>query len=112
VRVAGVVPLGSPAYNAGLDRDDVILAVGSINIRSAADVTSAIRAGRPGDVLPVIFERRGVRVSANMTLVEDPRIELVPVESTGQPLTSREKQLRDGWLSSAADHLLSRGQTR
>jgi hypothetical protein len=36
--------------------------------------------------------------TAGVTLAEDPRIELVTVESTGRPLTPAQKTFRDRWL--------------
>jgi hypothetical protein len=56
---------------------------------------------RPGESVPIVFERRGQRVNATLHLVEDPHVELVPVENTGTPMTADQKRFRDGWLSSA-----------
>jgi hypothetical protein len=39
-------------------------------------------------------------VSATITPVEDPRIEIVPVEKTGAALGADQQQARDAWLSS------------
>jgi predicted metalloprotease with PDZ domain len=102
VRIAADVPLGSPAYEAGLARDDVIMSIGSARSARAADVEAAIAARRPGDTLPVVFERGGIRTAAAITLVEDPRIRVMAVEDAGVTLTSEQRQHRDRWLSSAA----------
>ena len=51
--------------------------------------------------MPVVFERRGQRVTARLTLVEDPRQEVVPIEQTGQALGLAQKRFRDQWLGSA-----------
>jgi predicted metalloprotease with PDZ domain len=104
--VAAVVPFGSPAYAAGLDRDDVIVSIGRMNVSSAREVERAIREGTPGAALPVVFERRGTRVSATLRLVEDPRMELVTAEAAGQRLTTAQQRFRDAWLSSAAERVL------
>ena len=61
-RVAAAVPFGSPAYQAGLERDDVILAVAGLDVASAADFGRAISGRQPGDQVPLVFERRGQRV--------------------------------------------------
>ncbi|MBF8301089.1 MAG: peptidase Do, partial [Acidobacteria bacterium] len=89
-RVAGAVPFGSPAYQAGLERDDVILAVGGTDVASAADVDRAIGARKPGDQIPLVFERRGQRVTGLLRLVEDPRIEIVRAEDAGRALTQEQ----------------------
>ena len=101
-RVAGASPFGSPAYEAGLDRDDVILAVGGKDVTSAVDVERVVSAGAPGQQIPIVFERRGVRVNAMLRLVEDPRVEIAPAEALGQSLTPEQRRFREEWLGSRA----------
>jgi predicted metalloprotease with PDZ domain len=100
-RVTGASPFGSPAYQAGLDRDDVILAVGGRDVASALDFERIVRAVAPGQQLPIVFERRGARVSAMLRLVEDPRVEIVSAEAIGQTLTPEQRRFRDQWLGTA-----------
>jgi predicted metalloprotease with PDZ domain len=102
VRVVGSVPLQSPAYAAGLERDDVIAAVDGRSVQSAVDVERAIRAHKPGDEMSVLFDRRGQRVTGRIRIIADPRVEVVPVESTGRQPTAEQRRLRDAWLSSGA----------
>jgi predicted metalloprotease with PDZ domain len=97
-RIATDVSLGSPAYVAGLDRDDVIVSIGGTAVARAADVERAIAARKPGDPLPVVFDRRGERISAAMTLAEDPRRELIAAEDAGQAVTEDQRRFRDRWL--------------
>jgi predicted metalloprotease with PDZ domain len=97
-RVVGSVPFGSPAYDAGLDRDDVILAVGGRDVTGAVDVDSVIREARPGQQLPIVFERRGVRVSSVLRLVENPYVDVVLAENAGQAVSAEQRRFRDAWL--------------
>jgi predicted metalloprotease with PDZ domain len=106
-RVIEAVPFGSPAYAAGLERDDAIVSIGGMEVGRAADVERAIAARRPGESVPIVFERRGARVSATLRLVEHSRLELVPVEQAGQRLTDAQRQFREVWLSSAAERVLN-----
>jgi len=101
-RVVSAVPFGSPAYEAGLERDDVILAIGGTTLEGAADIERAIGQRTPGEAVPIVFERRGQRVSATLRLVADPRLELVTAEQAGRQLTAEQRRFRDAWLSSAA----------
>ena len=101
-RVISAIPFGSPAYAAGLERDDIILAVGGTEVRSPDDVDRAIANGRPGDQVALVFERRGSRVTSTLRLVADPRIEVLTVERAGGTLTAEQRRLRDGWLSSGS----------
>jgi predicted metalloprotease with PDZ domain len=101
-RVTAPVPPGSPAYAAGLERDDVIVAVAGRNVSAAADVTRAIRERKPGDTLPIVFERRGQRITGALRLEVDPHVEISPLEGSGRSPTADERRFRDRWLSSAA----------
>ena len=101
-RVAAAVPPGSPAYAGGLERDDVIVSVGGRDVAASADVTRAIRERKPGDPLPIVFDRRGQRIMVTLQLAADPRIEILPIEASGRQPTADERRLRDGWLRSAA----------
>ncbi|HET9361217.1 MAG TPA: PDZ domain-containing protein [Vicinamibacterales bacterium] len=102
VRILGDVPLGSPAYEAGLEREDVIVSLGNTRVSQAADVERLVVARKPGDPLPVVFERRGARVTSVIRLGPDPRVELVTAEEAGQTLTDAQRRFRAVWLNSAA----------
>lgn len=98
-RIVTDVPFASPAYAAGLERDDVVVSLGGVKVTSGADVDRVIATRKPGDPLPVVFDRRGERVSAAMTLVVNPHRELVAMEETGQTPTDEQRHFRERWLS-------------
>jgi S1-C subfamily serine protease len=102
VRIASDVPYGSPAYEGGLERDDVLVTVGGTRVSRTAEVAKLVAARKPGEPLPVVYERRGARLSTALRLIDDPRLELVPIEETGQPLSDAQRRFREAWLSSAA----------
>jgi len=102
VRIAAAVPFGSPAYAAGLERDDVIASIGGMRVTRADEVDRAITSRKPGESVQVTFERRGESVTSTIRLGEDPRRMLVPAEQAGQPLSEPQRRFRDAWLSSAA----------
>ena len=104
VRIAGPVPTGSPAYQAGLDRDDVITSIGGAAANAAEQVESVVRAARPGTALNVTYLHRGIGSPRNTAIrtTADPRLEVVPVEMAGQTLTASQRQFRDAWLRSKA----------
>lgn len=104
VRIAGVVPAGSPAYRAGLDRDDVITAVAGTAVRRGEDVDAAIRGVAPSTAIAVTYLHRGRGQALTTTLqtAADPSVELVPVEQAGGTLTDAQRRFRDNWLSSRA----------
>ena len=95
---------GSPAYQAGLDRDDVITAVGSTPATRAEEVEAAISATRPGMPLAVTYlhRGRGQPLTSTIRVIADPRFEVVPAEQAGQALTDAQRRFRDAWLRSHA----------
>ena len=104
VRIAVAVPAGTPAYQAGLERDDVLTQVGGASATRAEEVDAAIRAARPGTALSVTYlhRGRGQPVSATIRVIADPRLEIVPAEQAGQALTDAQRRFREAWLRSQA----------
>jgi len=101
-RVAAAVPFGSPAYDAGLERDDVIVSIGGIATATVADVDRQVRAGRPGQTLAIAFERRGQPLTGTAHLVDDPHLEVVPAETAGKRVSDAQKVFRERWLRSGS----------
>jgi len=91
---------GSPIYRAGLDQDDEIVVLDGEAIASPAQLDRVLERHRPGDILPITFVRRGTRTNASLTLEEDPRLEVIPLERTGRPLSDAERSFRAAWLNS------------
>jgi len=102
VRVSDDVPFASPAYEAGLERDDIIVSLGGSRVAATADIERALMTRKPGDTMQVVYERRGERITSILKLVENPSLELVPVEEAGQTLSDAQRKFRDSWLGSAA----------
>lgn len=101
VRVGAATPMRSPAFDAGLDREDLIVAIGGVAVSSEADFRRLVAQRKVGDELPIAFERRGERVSSTIRLAADPRREVVPVEDAGQTLTAAQRRFREDWLGPA-----------
>jgi predicted metalloprotease with PDZ domain len=98
-RVASLVWPNWPAYAAGLEQDDELRQVDGQAIQSEQDLEAVLRRHKPGDRVDIVFtgRTRGER-RATVTLAEDPRLEIVPVESSGGTLTAAQKAFRDRWL--------------
>ncbi|MDQ8003826.1 MAG: PDZ domain-containing protein [Pedobacter sp.] len=93
--------VGTPAYAAGLDINDVILKVDGVDIKNAKDFDAALEKHQPGETIDVTFSRKGVERTTKLTLIENPTLELLPIENTGATLTPAMKTFRDKWLESA-----------
>ncbi len=98
-RVADLVAPASPAYRAGLEQDDQLRQIDGQTVRSDAEIDAVLRRHRPGDAIAIVFaDRTGLPQTATVTLVEDPQLEVVPVESSGTALGAAQRLFRDAWL--------------
>jgi predicted metalloprotease with PDZ domain len=100
-RVTSLVPFGSPLYDAGVAQDDRIVSIDDVAIDSQKTLTDVLGRLTPGTSVRLLFVRRGGEsVVAMLTPVEDPRIEIVPLEGTGGTLSDAQRAFRAAWLGS------------
>ena len=99
LRVSGPTRIGSAAYRAGIDVDDVIKAINTQNIGTVEQLEAALKKVKPGDRVTVTFLRRGQQVKTDVVVDEDPRIDIVTVEATGGTLATAQKAFRASWLA-------------
>ena len=99
-QVANLVAPATPAYEAGLEQDDVITVVDQRSVSTVREIQDALRSHKPGDHMMMAFTRRAGPTTATLTLKEDPALEAVPVEATGGTPTPEQKAFRDRWLGS------------
>jgi predicted metalloprotease with PDZ domain len=98
-RVAGVVAFDTALYKAGVDHDDLIVALDGVSVTTQTAFNEVLARFKPGAQVPLRYVRRsGETVNTTVTLEEDPRIEIVTAEQAGSPLTARQKQFRERWL--------------
>jgi predicted metalloprotease with PDZ domain len=92
----GLVDWGTPAFDAGLEHNDVVTSLDGKPFAAAA-----LKNRKPGD--KVAFEVRhvgGVTAGGVLTFGEDPLEFAVLAEAAGHPLTPEQKAFRDAWLGS------------
>jgi predicted metalloprotease with PDZ domain len=92
--------VGTPAYEAGLDRGDALLSIDGTPVNDADAVQAVIQARQPGDTVAIEFEHRGVTRAPRLALVPEPRLELVPLDSVDGRLTAEAQRFREEWLGS------------
>jgi predicted metalloprotease with PDZ domain len=99
-RVLSLVPFGSPLHRAGVAQDDLVVSLDGTDLGQATTVDQILARHKPGATVPIRFVRRGgERVDGTIVLDEDPRIEIVPIESAGGTITGEQQRFRDAWLN-------------
>ena len=78
-------------YVAGVDRGDELLSFDGVTVTGPSRLEEAVQRRRPGDTVRLSIRRRGVAQELTLTVAEDPRLQLVPVERTGRQLTAAER---------------------
>ena len=99
-RVASATLIGTPVYEAGVDRGDVIHKMAGQPISSEADVTRLLKGHAPGDTIRIEFTSRGVDKTAALIIRAHPGLDVVPFEQAGQPVTEEIRAFRAKWLES------------
>lgn len=113
VKLRSAAQIDSPLYAAGLDRDDVIERIGHDRVTSRVDWDAALARHRPGAAVSVTtVSRSGARRTVSAQLIEDGRIEVVPIERTGGTLTPAARRFREAWLGSQIRSAEERRQAR
>jgi S1-C subfamily serine protease len=63
---------GSPANGAGLAVGDIVLEVDGTTVQGEAGLIAIIRDARPGDMVTILIERGGERLTVTATLSQRP----------------------------------------
>jgi predicted metalloprotease with PDZ domain len=96
-----LVPFGTPAYDAGIDSGDRIIAIDGERATMAR--WNAIAARTVGSQVRLDVERRdGTRATTTATLAEDPAVQIVDLATTGG-LTPEQGAFRRAWLRSRVE---------
>jgi hypothetical protein len=97
-RIDGPTLIGSPFYEAGLDRGDMILTLDSLPLTSDSVFRAITRAHQPGEAVPVTYRSRGRQGRAHVALAADERLEVGTYEEAGMPVTEAIQKFRQAWL--------------
>lgn len=92
--------VGSPLYKAGLDIDDEILKVDGRSVSKNDDLTSILKAHKPGDQIAVEYKHREEQKTAMLELIENPRLQVVTYEEAGKTVSEAMQTFRKAWLGS------------
>lgn len=95
--------IGSPLYEAGIDRGDILAAVNGTPLRGEEDLTGILETVQPGDRMILEFESHGEIYEGTAAFIEDPSFEIVLFEDDRNvSLPPAVEEFRTAWLSSKA----------
>jgi predicted metalloprotease with PDZ domain len=89
---------GGALHGAGITAGDVIVSVGGRPTPDPAALTAAMAEHAAGERVAVEWISLGERRSGEMTLAENPAVELVTYESAGRELADGMRRFRQAWL--------------
>lgn len=98
VAVTGPVLVGTPLYDAGVDRGDGIISLDGFAVTSVERLREIMASQRPGDAITISFEQRGVQRTTRINVMEDPTLEVLLYESAGMPVSDAMRAFRTSWL--------------
>ena len=103
IEVTAPTPIGSPLYEAGVTRRDVITRVrGKRAPRDRKALDELLAQKSPGDRLQIEVESRGTTSERSIQLVSNPEFEVVTFEDADRELSATTMQRRRAWLGVGA----------
>ena len=93
---------GSPLYDAGVERDDVLVSIDGQDLTSARRLDAVLGNLSDGARVTLVYARRDDMLTTQLTVESDPTLELISAEQLGRRPTPAQQQFRDSWLGSKA----------
>ena len=91
--------IGSPAYLAGLDKDDIITTINGDKFPNGIQFDAFIKDGfKPNDILSITFLRDGLERKTEVTLSSNPNYAISLVEKNEKAPSKKVLKARKAWL--------------
>jgi len=94
------VKIGSPAYDAGLEKGDIITSVNGQAINGAESFNLIVENLAPGNVIDISFLRYNVEKTTKLTLIASKNYKTELSEINGKKLGKKVLEKRNAWLGS------------
>lgn len=101
--VARRTEVGSPLYEAGLDKEDEIISIDGTAVSNAKELQQLLREHEEEDSLSIVYRSLEVEKEGVIRLARNPAMEMVPYEQLDQELSEEMKQFRQSWLGSGVE---------
>ena len=93
--------IGTPLYDAGVDRDDLITAIGGVEVSGRVALERVLANRAPGDPVEIRYESRGETFSVTVPLASDP--ELAGHWLPDDTVSAEQAAFRAAWKTPAMD---------
>jgi predicted metalloprotease with PDZ domain len=94
--------IGSPLYQAGVERGDRIVSIAGRAMLTSADLDAVLSDKTAGTMVPAVVLAREGRKDVTITLADDSTLEIVAFEKAGRPVSKAIVAFRSAWMRSLA----------
>jgi predicted metalloprotease with PDZ domain len=94
--------IGSPLYDAGVERGDRIASLAGRAMLTSADLEAVLSDRKAGAQVPAVIIGREGRKDVTITLADDFTLEIVTFEKAGRPVPKAIVAFRSAWMGSRA----------
>jgi predicted metalloprotease with PDZ domain len=98
--VTSAPTIGSPLYEAGIERGDRIVSIAGRAMLTLADLDAVLSDRKAGAAVPAVIIGREGRKEVTITLAEDFTLEIVTFEKAGRPVPKQVATFRSAWMGS------------
>ncbi len=92
--------VNSPAYEAGLEKGDVIVSIGQFDLRDDLKFESILEQYKPNDKVKIVYERHGMTMETELVFKQDPTYTIKLFEEMGRAISPAQSEARKQWLGS------------
>jgi predicted metalloprotease with PDZ domain len=94
--------IGSPLYEAGIERGDRLVSIAGRAMLTSADLDAVLSDRKAGTTVPAVILGREGRKDVTITLADDFTLEIVTFEKAGRPVSKAVAAFRSAWMGSLA----------
>ena len=94
--------IGSPLYEAGVERGDRLVSIAGRAMLTSADLDAVLSDRKAGTTVPAVILGREGRKDVTITLADDFTLEIVTFEKAGRPVSKAVAAFRSAWMGSLA----------
>jgi predicted metalloprotease with PDZ domain len=102
LRLQGAPRVGSPLYSPGVGRNDLLISLDETTLDSEETLAELLEERAAGEVVNLVFEKRGEERTVQVTLGENPGLEVITFEAAGEELSEEARARREAWLAPRA----------